>query len=56
MQAVKANVLAKMNESIEKLGGAVSPKLNWSCPKDAVWVATGNTHRCTNADEVHYLH
>lgn len=47
-------VLASIEKAIDTLGGAVSPKLNWSCPKDAVWVATGNTHRCTNADEVKY--
>ena len=45
-------VLAKINAAIGRLGGAVSPKTNWSCPKDAVWVSTGSTHRCTNADEV----
>lgn len=49
--AVEA-VLVQIGEAIDRLGGAASPKLNWSCPSDAVWVTTGNTHRCTNADEV----
>jgi len=52
MQAEVQAVLAQIGEAIDRLGGAVSPKLNWSCPSDAVWVTTGNTHRCTNADEV----
>ena len=51
-QEDKEVVLAKINAAIERLGGAVSPKMNWSCPKDAIWVSTGSTHRCTNADEV----
>ena len=52
MQEDREAVLAEINAAIDRLGGAVSPKMNWSCPKDAVWVSTGNTHRCTNADEV----
>lgn len=52
MQEDREAVLAEINAAINRLGGAVSPKMNWSCPKDAVWVSTGSTHRCTNADEV----
>ena len=48
-------MLAAIDKAIDFLGGAISPKLNWSCPKDAVWVATGSTHRCTNADEARLL-
>lgn len=41
--------------AIVDLGGAVLPKLTWSCPKDAVWMATGNTLRCTTSDQVFLL-
>ena len=46
------DLYALIDERIAELGGAVTPKLNWSCPKDAMWITTGHTHRCTNAEEV----
>lgn len=30
----------EIKESIESLGGAVFPKLNWSSPKDAAWISS----------------
>ncbi|ACO66476.1 predicted protein, partial [Micromonas commoda] len=44
-----------MREAIESLGGAVTPKLTWSSPKDAVWMATTNDTRCQNPAEVMLL-
>lgn len=41
-----------MREAIESLGGAVTPKLTWSAPKDAVWMATTNDTRCQHPAEV----
>ena len=41
-----------VREAILALGGAVTPKLTWSAPKDAVWMATGNTTACRNPGEV----
>jgi hypothetical protein len=38
--------------AITELGGSVVPKLTWSVPKDATWVAVGNTLRCNTADQV----
>lgn len=38
--------------AIAALGGAATPKLTWSAPKDAVWMATGNTTMCRNPGEV----
>ncbi|TXG48064.1 hypothetical protein EZV62_027358 [Acer yangbiense] len=38
----------KIKESIESLGGAVFPKLNWSAPKDSAWISTSGTLRCTS--------
>jgi hypothetical protein len=37
---------------IAHLGGRATPKLTWSAPKDAVWMATGNTTMCRNPGEV----
>ncbi|KAK2170698.1 hypothetical protein LSH36_1g18071 [Paralvinella palmiformis] len=41
--------------AIESLGGAVFPKLNWSAPKDAVWIAMGNTLKCTCPRHIYLL-
>jgi len=41
-----------IEETITELEGAVFPKLNWSCPKDAAWIMSGNSLRCSSADEV----
>ena len=38
--------------AIASLGGRATPKLTWSAPKDAVWMATGNTTMCRNPGEV----
>lgn len=37
---------AKIERAINQLGGAVFPKLNWSAPRDASWIACGNTLKC----------
>lgn len=41
--------------AISDLGGVVTPKLNWSAPKDARWILPGNNMRCTNADDIYLL-
>lgn len=45
----------KIKESIESLGGAVFPKLNWSAPKDAAWISTSGSLRCTSFVEIALL-
>lgn len=45
----------QVDQAIRSLGGSVHPRLNWSCPSDAVWVTTTGTLKCTNADEVFLL-
>lgn len=40
--------------AIEELGGAVMPKLNWSAPKDAVWMNSGSM-RCETPGDVYLL-
>lgn len=44
-----------VDKAIGLLGGAVFPKLSWSAPIDAIWIATGNTLKCTSSDEVMLL-
>ncbi|KAJ1908911.1 hypothetical protein IWQ60_011458 [Tieghemiomyces parasiticus] len=45
-------VVAELRRLIGELGGAVFPKLNWSAPRDATWIASTNTLRCTTPDEI----
>lgn len=46
-------LLPHISAAISALEGrGVVPKLNWSAPKDAVWIATTNSLCCTTAAEV----
>lgn len=45
----------KVRDSIESLGGAIFPKLNWSSPKDAAWISSSGTLRCTSFSEIALL-
>lgn len=40
--------------TIKELGKAV-PKLNWSAPKDATWIATTNDMECRSANDIYLL-
>ncbi|CAI9104582.1 OLC1v1003286C1 [Oldenlandia corymbosa var. corymbosa] len=42
----------KIKESIESLGGAVFPKLNWSAPKDAAWISCSGNLKCSTFSEI----
>jgi hypothetical protein len=42
----------QINTAIEKLGGRVFPKLNWSSPKDAIWMSSSGSLECNNANQV----
>ncbi|CAI0398882.1 unnamed protein product [Linum tenue] len=44
-----------IKNSIEALGGAVFPKLNWSSPKDAAWISSSRNLRCTSFSEIALL-
>ncbi|ONH68605.1 hypothetical protein BON22_1545 [Cyberlindnera fabianii] len=35
--------------------GPVTPKMNWSAPRDAVWIMATNTMKCDNASDVYLL-
>lgn len=45
----------RIRETIRELGGKVTPKLNWSAPKDATWISATNDMECTSANEVYLL-
>lgn len=40
---------------IEELGGKVAPKLNWSAPKDATWIAATNSMECSTPNDIYLL-
>jgi D123 len=42
----------RIEDAIRLLGGAVMPKLNWSSPKDAVWMNGGTSMECRRAGDV----
>lgn len=35
--------------------GAVTPKLNWSAPRDATWILPNNSSKCTDVNDVYLL-
>ncbi|KAF7658341.1 hypothetical protein LDENG_00013950 [Lucifuga dentata] len=39
-------------ETINALGGRVFPKLNWSAPKDASWIALNSSLECQNLSDI----
>ncbi|KAL9082095.1 MAG: hypothetical protein Q9159_006722 [Coniocarpon cinnabarinum] len=41
--------------TIASLGGHVTPKLNWSAPKDATWINPFNTLECCSANDVYMM-
>ncbi|KAI3445942.1 hypothetical protein Pfo_002607 [Paulownia fortunei] len=45
----------EIKTSIESLGGAVFPKLNWSAPKDSAWISSTGNLKCTSFTEIALL-
>ncbi|CAL1534534.1 unnamed protein product [Lymnaea stagnalis] len=45
----------QVKSAIKLLGGKVFPKLNWSSPKDATWIAFDKTLMCTCPSDVYLL-
>jgi hypothetical protein len=41
--------------TIRELGGKVHPKLNWSAPKDATWIAATNNMECASPNDIYLL-
>ncbi|XP_067123680.1 translation initiation factor eIF2 assembly protein-like [Centruroides vittatus] len=46
---------AKVKSAIQALGGNVFPKLNWSCPKDANWIALNKSLCCSCVTDIYLL-
>ena len=45
----------QIKSTIAELGGKVTPKLNWSAPKDASWMSATNDLECRSANDVYLL-
>ncbi|KAA8909238.1 hypothetical protein TRICI_004550 [Trichomonascus ciferrii] len=45
----------KILDTIQSLGGSVTPKLNWSAPRDATWISTTNNLKCVTAADIYIL-
>ena len=45
----------KIKETIAELKGSVYPKLNWSAPKDATWIAATNSIECRTPNDIYLL-
>jgi hypothetical protein len=50
-----ADVHERIRSTITELGGKVVPKLNWSAPKDATWIATTNDMECRTPNDIYLL-
>ncbi|KAJ2880007.1 hypothetical protein IWW38_006022, partial [Coemansia aciculifera] len=46
---------AEIRRAIDRLGGKVMPRMNWSAPKDASWMAMGNTLECRTPSDIYVL-
>lgn len=45
----------KVQEAINALGGRVFPKLNWSAPRDANWIALNSSLQCQSLSDIFLL-
>jgi hypothetical protein len=46
---------SQIRATIAELGGNVTPKLNWSAPKDATWIAATNSMECRSPNDIYLL-
>ncbi|XP_017288044.1 cell division cycle protein 123 homolog isoform X2 [Kryptolebias marmoratus] len=46
---------SKVLEAINSLGGSVFPKLNWSAPRDANWIALNSSLQCSSLSDIFLL-
>ena len=49
------DIHAKIKSTIAELNGSVMPKLNWSAPKDATWIAATNSMECRTPNDIYLL-
>ncbi|GAB1285944.1 Cell division cycle protein 123 homolog [Apodemus speciosus] len=45
----------QVQEAINSLGGSVFPKLNWSAPRDAYWIAMNSSLKCKTLSDIFLL-
>ncbi|KIW20659.1 hypothetical protein PV08_01236 [Exophiala spinifera] len=50
-----SDVHERVRSTIAELGGKVVPKLNWSAPKDATWIAPTNDLECRTPNDIYLL-
>ncbi|GAQ03624.1 cell division cycle protein 123 [Aspergillus lentulus] len=46
---------SQIKSTISEFGGKVTPKLNWSAPKDAVWMSATNDLQCRTPNDIYLL-
>jgi len=46
------DIISKIQDAIDTLGGDVFPKLNWSSPRDAAWVTHDRTIKCSYVRDI----
>ncbi|KAA8643283.1 hypothetical protein EYZ11_002333 [Aspergillus tanneri] len=49
------DIHAQVKSIISEFGGTVTPKLNWSAPKDASWMSATNDLECRTPNDVYLL-
>ena len=49
------DIHTQVEETIRELDGKVTPKLNWSAPKDATWIAVTNDLQCQTPNDIYML-
>ena len=49
------SIHAQIRSTISLLGGRVTPKLNWSAPKDATWISPTNDTECRTPNDIYLL-
>ncbi|KAL3448529.1 D123-domain-containing protein [Aspergillus insuetus] len=49
------DIHAQIKSTIAEFGGKVTPKLNWSAPKDATWMSATNDMQCRTPNDIYLL-
>ncbi|KAL8827302.1 MAG: hypothetical protein Q9191_003270 [Dirinaria sp. TL-2023a] len=50
-----SEIHTSVKQTIAELKGSVHPKLNWSAPKDATWIAATNSMECRTPNDIYLL-
>jgi D123 len=49
------DIHVQVEDTIRELDGKVTPKLNWSAPKDATWISITNDLQCQTPNDIYML-